>query len=388
MKIIDVFNTYLKYGGEEQVVGQIRDDLASIMEINSLRFHSKDWTTGESPGRFEQLRKMFYNGDSADSLRSMVAKSQPEALLFHNIYPVGSPALYHTAMEMKIPVIHYVHNFRPFSVSGSCWTGSEICEDGLRQHFLPEVLAGSWQGSQVKSAIFALLLKRLHRSGYLEAVKCWIAISEFMRQKFIQAGISPDKIVTLRHSWSAMEDAPERKDHGYYLLLARLVPEKGIKTALEAWLGMGEKGPKLIVAGTGPLTKEVEEAASSSKKIDYVGFVDGHQKTDLIAGCRGMLAPSVWWEPLGLVTYEAYDYGKPMLAAASGGLTETVVDGVTGFLHEPGNSDSLAESVMKLEALSSVGRQQMGAAGRDWLLREASPERWKQSFREIVEAVV
>ncbi len=47
-----------------------------------------------------------------------------------------------------------------------------------------------------------------------------------------------------------------------------------------------------------------------------------------------MLAPSVWWEPLGLVTYEAYDYGKPMLAARSGGLSETVVAGLTGFLHE------------------------------------------------------
>ncbi|NIP95587.1 MAG: glycosyltransferase family 4 protein, partial [Akkermansiaceae bacterium] len=95
--------------------------------------------------------------------------------------------------------------------------------------------------------------------------------------------------------------------------------------------------------------------------------------------------PSVWWEPLGLVTYESYDAAKPMLAAASGGLTETVKDGETGLLHQPGDAASLADSVRKMEGRDEEQRREMGRRGRNWLLSEASPARWKRRFSEILE---
>ncbi|NIP96389.1 MAG: glycosyltransferase family 4 protein, partial [Akkermansiaceae bacterium] len=65
------------------------------------------------------------------------------------------------------------------------------------------------------------------------------------------------------------------------------------------------------------LEGEVRAAADGSRTIGFPGFVKGDEKRALIDGCRAMLGPSVWWEPLGLVTYESYDAAKPMLAAAS-----------------------------------------------------------------------
>jgi glycosyltransferase involved in cell wall biosynthesis len=121
--------------------------------------------------------------------------------------------------------------------------------------------------------------------------------------------------------------------------------------------------------------------------VEYRGFVDQEEKIELLQSCRAMLAPSVWWEPLGLVTYEAYDFGKPMLAAASGGLTETVRDGVTGFLYESANPKALAEVVKRLEDLPSEEVQAMGRKGRSWLLEEFSPAAWKIRFKGIVDSV-
>ena len=125
-----------------------------------------------------------------------------------------------------------------------------------------------------------------------------------------------------------------------------------------------------------------------SRKVEYVGYVDGEEKDKLVAGCRAMLAPSVWWEPLGLVTYEAYDHGKPMLAAASGGLIETVEHGVTGLLYESASPSALAEAVETMEAMSRERRWQMGLAGREWLKKEADPGEWKMRFDHIVRQVV
>jgi len=150
---------------------------------------------------------------------------------------------------------------------------------------------------------------------------------------------------------------------------------------------MGDSTPVLKIGGTGVEEHMVRAAASRSKKVQYLGYVDGSNKDDLVAGCRAMLAPSVWWEPLGLVTYEAYDHGKPMLASASGGLTETVEHGVTGMLYESANPAAIAEAVETMETMSRGQRRKMGLAGREWLKREADPELWKRSFESIVSRV-
>jgi glycosyltransferase involved in cell wall biosynthesis len=107
-----------------------------------------------------------------------------------------------------------------------------------------------------------------------------------------------------------------------------------------------------------------------------------------LTNCRALLAPSTWWEPLGLVTYEAYDFKKPMFAAASGGLSETVEHGRTGYLHEPGDARQLAEQVVAFEQLPGSRRLEMGREGRRWLEQNALPSAWHDDFRQILEATL
>lgn len=380
-KILQVFNRYQGRGGEEISVDQIYSHASRVFEVERYIRDSADWSGPNAPGRLVQLRKLFYN---KQTLKDLDQYSRPDVVLTHNLYPVISPALFDYCRANNLPVIQFIHNFRPFSVGGSCWTKAGVCDDALRGNLWPEIWASSWQESKLKSMIMALMLKRLLTSGRLEQVKCWIGVSDFMRDKFIEAGLPKDRVVSLRCSWDAMREVPDTCDDGYYLMLARLVPEKGITTCLEAWEAMPKDGPKLIIGGDGPLSQKVRQAANRCERIEYVGFVDKEKKADLLRRCRAVLAPSVWWEPLGLVTYEAYDYQKPMLAAASGGLAETVQDGVTGFLHKPGDILSLTSSVMKTELLSCAERHEFGVAGREWLLINASPERWKKSFEEII----
>lgn len=166
---------------------------------------------------------------------------------------------------------------------------------------------------------------------------------------------------------------------------------KGIGTLLEAWellrVEMGPACPKLIIGGDGPLRDEVEHRAQNTDTVEYAGQVSGDNKTRLISGCRAMIAPSVWWEPLGLVTYEAYDYGKPMLAARSGGLTETVINGKTGYLHEPGNAAEIVQHVLKLEQNHGL-RREMGGEGRKWLLENTSEKVWREKFTGVIDSVL
>ena len=391
-RILQVFNRYLFTGGEEKSVDRIFNHLAGDHEMSRCFFESAEWKREDAPGPAGQVKRLFYNTESRARFDDALDASGADVAMFHNIYPVGSPSLYHAAKRRGVPVIQYLHNFRPFSIGGSLFVNGQICPDSLHGRYGAEVRGGVWQNSIVKSLLFALMLKMLHRSGWLKNVKAWVAISDFMRDRIVQAGlVAPERIHTLRHSWDAMEKVPRREDAGYYLFLGRLVPEKGLVVLLEAWdrlrAQLGKQTPQLYIAGEGPQESLVRQRMLSNPYVSLVGQISGETKTDYLRRCRALIAPSVWWEPLGLVAYEAFDFAKPVLAARSGGLAETVQHGRSGLLHEPGDSDGLANDVLTMEHMLQPMRVECGDEGRQWLLREASAEKWKAGFGGILASV-
>ena len=392
LRILKVFNRYLHFGGEELSVEKIHRLLAEDHEVIRFPLDSREWTGPDAPGVLSQAVRTVYNAESRRRLEASIIEHRPDFVMMHNIYPVGSPSLYHAAQRLNIPVVQFAHNWRPLSVGGTLYFAGRVWEDPLRGSYWREILHRTWQGSLIKSAVFAIAMKLLHRSGWLDSVKAWICVSEFMRDKFISAGLPSDRVFGLRHAWEPMKNPPPPEDGGYYLFLSRLVDVKGVAVLLRAWQairdGLGDRTPDLWVAGEGPLEGMVRDAMRQNPSVHYRGMITGVEKVETIRRCRAMIVPSVWWEPLGLVTCEAYDYSKPVLAAASGGLTETVRDGVTGFLHTPGSEMELKRDVIAMEALTPERRDELGRAGRQWLLNETGVAAWKNKFADILSKTI
>jgi len=391
-RVLQVFNRYLEYGGEQRVVECVPEWLRGVCEVETCLFESTEWKGADAPPLWKQPVLMGNNRAALARLRAMHERFWPDVWLVSNVFPVASAGVYRLALELRVPIVHFAHNFRPFSVGGMLWANGRIVPDGLQQKFLPEVLAGAWQGSVLKSACMALALKTLHRQRWLRSVKAWVAISDFMRARLLEARVPASDVFSLRHPWTGESAPPETlRDAGYYLFLARLHETKGVKVALDAWrkihAARGERGPRLWMAGTGPMEETVRAAARENPLIKACGMLSGEAKADALRNCRAMLAPSVWWEPLGIVTYEAYAHGKPMLAARSGGLTETVVEGVTGFLHEPGNADELAAQVLRIEETPAQALE-MGLAGQRWLSENARLADWTQRMEAVFEHAI
>ena len=53
---------------------------------------------------------------------------------------------------------------------------------------------------------------------------------------------------------------------------------------------------------------------------------NGRRILQLKAGCRAILFPSIWPEPLSSVAYEAYEVNKPIVASNLGGMPEVIVE--------------------------------------------------------------
>jgi glycosyltransferase involved in cell wall biosynthesis len=387
LKILSVFNHYVEPGGEAIAVEAICSALAKEHEVEKCEFRSADWMGPDAPPKWKQALWMMRNPQSAQRLRETQARFGADIWLIHNIFPVVSGAVYSEAHRLGVPLIQYVHNFRPFSVNGYLWAGDRLAPGGLSKNYWQEISAGAWQHSRAKTAWLAAILLWGHTVGWWRGVRTWIAISEFMRQKFISCGVPADNIFTLRHYWNPQQTTSS--DNGnHFLFLGRLTEAKGINVLLDAWEILERRGgpsvPKLMIGGDGPLREMVVARAERSESVTYAGPLSGAAKEEAFRNARAVIVPSISWEALGLVVYEAYDYGKPVLAAASGGISEIVVSGETGLIHAPGNCEELANQVIEVESDDRL-RQEMGRRGRAWLETNANEARWRQGFTAIAE---
>lgn len=149
---------------------------------------------------------------------------------------------------------------------------------------------------------------------------------------------------------------PEEPPHVLYA--GRLSEEKGVCELLEATEGL----PRVLV-GDGPLRSSVPEAH---------GFVPPRELPAFYERAAVVACPSRR-EGYGVVAREAMAHGRPVVAAAVGGLTEAVEHGVTGLLVPPRDPAALRTALQRLLDDAEL-RAQLGAAGREKARAEFSPE--------------
>ena len=139
----------------------------------------------------------------------------------------------------------------------------------------------------------------------------------------------------------------------------------------------------LVLAGTGSLSYRM----GRQKNVRWVGYVNGDEKRRLIAGCRAILFPSLWPEPLSTVAYEAYEMGKPVISSTAGGMKEIVFDRQTGRLLPPGDVAAWRETILQI-AREPADAHFWGANGRRWIEKEVTREAWSRKFDEILQHVL
>lgn len=142
-------------------------------------------------------------------------------------------------------------------------------------------------------------------------------------------------------------------------------------------------GIRLLVARTGPLESKLREDTSREKTIEFLGLLAADRLKKPIEGALAVVVPSECYENAPMSVLEAFAYGKPVVGARIGGITEMIEDGVDGYLFEAGNVDDLRE---KLELMLSNPRkdiEEMGRAAVGKVEREYNAELHYQRLMEL-----
>jgi glycosyltransferase involved in cell wall biosynthesis len=226
----------------------------------------------------------------------------------------------------------------------------------------------------------------LHRSNQ------YVTVSLPSARDLVGLGVANDRIALVRNG---LDEAPEaslrgaRAGNPRVLVLSRLVPHKQIEDALAAVALLRPSIPGLhldIVGGGWWWQRLVEHAArlGISDAVTFHGHVDDVTKHHVMQQSWVHLLPSCK-EGWGLAVIEAAQHAVPTIGyRSSGGLADSIIDGVTGVL-----VDTHAELVNRLQQLldDPVPRDQLGAKAQ----ARSGEFSWRQSadaMRSVLESVI
>jgi len=344
MKILQVFNRYEHFGGEEACVQEMEAALRARHEVLTFYGSTKEFLGVGFVNKIQAPLKAIWNRNAFLTLRKLQAAEKFDIWLVHNVFPGLSPAVYDVARECCVPVIQYLHNYRFTCVNGLLLNHGELCFRCLNGNFLPAVQTRCWRESSVAGAVMGISLVRLRVVGVFHQVAHWIAISHAQKRIHARIGIPEEKISVLYHFY----DGPKMHHQGHggdLLFLGRISPEKGVRLLVDAWLGEKIEDRCLWIVGDGPIRGELEQRARNCANIKFTGFLTGQALESVWRESALAIVPSFWEETFGRVLIESWAHGVPVLAARIGALPELIESTGAGWLFEPGSASSLGQKL-------------------------------------------
>lgn len=189
--------------------------------------------------------------------------------------------------------------------------------------------------------------KFLFKISYAKANK-YIVLSESFKEKLINLGVPSSTVffieTTVADSSFLNEFNIERKIIKYeeeviFLFLSRIVKEKGIYIAIDAYKEFIQKYPerksRFIIAGDGPELQKVKNyvGESETSRIIFTGHVDGDLKKKILFDSHVLLFPS-YSEGMPNAILEGMLYGMPIISRVTGGIADIVKQNINGFISE------------------------------------------------------
>ncbi|WP_071796219.1 glycosyltransferase family 4 protein [Natronohydrobacter thiooxidans] len=207
---------------------------------------------------------------------------------------------------------------------------------------------------------------RKHRyQSFFRLVDQFVAPSDFLRQRYIDWGIAPERIVTIENGQASGEILPPRplaegETRNRFAFFGQINPFKGVSLLLQGLASLKkserrkivleihganleEQTPEfrdMIMALRGPLEKE--------GCLQWIGPYEPFQMAGRMAAVDWVVIPSIWWENSPMVIQEAFSLGRPLVGSDIGGMAEKITHGLDGVHVPVGNAKAWGETLLRL----------------------------------------
>lgn len=229
-------------------------------------------------------------------------------------------------------------------------------------------------------------------------------INEHTKDQLLKLGVRQEQLLHLPPGVEApvvsrqqLETAREKLPlpQLYVLSVGRLIERKGFEVLIEAFsrLPAHLRSWKLVIAGSGPLRKQLEGKARESgvdKSVQFLGYVSEIELQAAYASASVFaLLPkhtSGDVEGFGIVYLEAALHGVPALATQGGGAAEAVIHNETGIAVAPNSVTATTTALTRLLSDADL-RQRLGLAAQRRAQEEFTWSRRIMPLRKVLESL-
>jgi glycosyltransferase involved in cell wall biosynthesis len=338
--------------------------LDKLLDSRSLLNFAAKFAVKTSPQELGDLTLSMLRGEEGKQAKELdklldffSTQPKPEIVVLSNALLIGMARRLHE--ELKVPVV-------------STLQGEDFFLDGL-----PE---------RVRDESWGVLRERAKDvDGFIAVSRYYAGVMQnrlsipVEKMHVVLNGINLD-------GYTPAQTTPSQPTIGF---LARMAPEKGLRTLLAAFQILVNRGnvplARLKIGGSltamdAKFVAEIKRDVTHAKLAERVSFhpnLERAQKIEFLQSLSVLSVPAVYGEAFGLFVIEALACGVPVVQPDHGGFSEILQKTGGGLLCKPGDAVDLAAKLERLLLDESL-RSALGAGGRGRVLEEFSIERMTQ----------
>ncbi|MCD4743793.1 MAG: glycosyltransferase family 4 protein [Desulfobacteraceae bacterium] len=316
----------------------------------------------------KNIKEIIYSKEAKRCLKKLIHKKSIDIAHAHNIYGLLTTSVLDELHSRSIPTVLTLHDYKIICPNYQLFCNGSLCEDCKPNKYYKTVINNCVHGNIFYSIIYALenYFNFITRK-YIKNVTKFIAVSKFIKAKFIEFGFPEQQIIHIPNFINTQIISPDYIQGDYILYFGRLSKEKGIKTLIDAFIKLKSNTLRLVVVGTGPLQEKLMLYTSKQgiKNVEFKGYLTGSKLEKAIQESKCIVVPSEWYENCPMSVLETLAYGKPVIGANIGGIPELIDRESDGLIFKSGDSEDLTVKIETLMSYSNEKLLEMGKHGRN-----------------------
>lgn len=345
----------------------LKEELVNGVRVYRAGLKNRYWPYSEQrPGKLQRLfwhLKDRYNDAMRPYVQEVLRREQPDLVSCHNLAG-WSVAVWDEIHLAGIPVIQVLHDMYLACANSNMFKGDHPCD---------------------QQCLRCRLLRSQHaeKSRQVSAV---VGISHSILNRFTQLGYFSEAETRVIHNTRHIPAPPPRNSRkegetlkiGYLGTLSKI---KGVEWLIEQFQSM-DIDATLSIGGSGQA--DYEQHLRNIARAPSITFLGQVNSNDFYGMIDVLVVPSLWQEPLGMVAIEALAHHIPVIAHKTGGLQESVIDGVNGLYCYSSDPDSLGQALLRMyEDVDLYNR--LSAAARNSVAAILSKERMIGEYQAVVD---
>lgn len=293
-------------------------------------------------------------GGVVPDFESLLETLRPDVVHFHHALMIGVEMLFVVRRVLpRAKIVFTLHDYYAI-----CYRDGQMlktADDSLCHRASHDACHACFP----KADPWKFSLRERHIKGLFSLVDRFVSPSHFLRRRYVEWGLEPDRIAVLPNGRRPVEPAPHRPAAGpraSFGFFGHINLFKGVNVLLDAAARLVDSGRRdfAVHIHGGMLYQTDAFRAGVQEKLQRLsgvatwhGAYEAAQVPQLMAKVDWVVVPSVWWENAPLVIEEAFAHRRPVICSGVGGMAERVTDGVSGLHFASASANDLAAAMAR-----------------------------------------